>query len=426
MCERLEQDLEENERRASLLTVSFRFYQNKTSVSQSKSSALTSYKPEKIAEQSFNIVAKATQQLPISFLGLSAGKFNKAKGSENFMNFFKPSAVDSCASPSSSSTNINTDKATEISKLTEESAKFDDDVNDVRVKEEFDDNVHDVGVKEEIETHTVEKVKTEKNLKPSSSAGKARRRSSPCSSIQKSLKPDNFKKSFFMNILKQKQLNYEDSETEMEEDLVETNEEDANSHDNDTEDIAQNNTEHVSTDNAESPDKICSSASNNDVAVELQEIFPDLNDIDPNIVRLLPLHLQQEAKKFLKTPEPPINKTGDSGKAKNKTASKRSKEKVTKCKTTSQKPARIQNFFIKTDANSGSDKFKKCSQCDQLIVVDKFDEHSDYHVAQSLQTQMNRRSSNDETRKRKVITDGPNQLKNKRLSDETISPFFQQ
>lgn len=396
VCERLEQDQEENERRASLLTVSFQYYQNKNSVSQSRSSALSTYKPEKVAEQSFNIVTKATQQLPVSFLGISAGKFIKAKGSENFMNFFKVTANDK--------------NVTDSNKV----------VENLTIKEEIEKDGDTSNVENYRRNDTVEK-SDDKDCK-SSNHIQNNRRSSPCSSIKKSLKTDNFKKSFFMNILKEKQVRNDSIEV-----VSKVDEISENSCDNDCIDVIESKTDVIET----KPCEKSIQSDTNHLSTQLQEIFPDLNDIDPNIVKLLPIHLQEEAKKFLQVKE---NNQGqvETNKTKGKELNKL-KGKNIKSKPFNQKQ-NIQSFFIKTDVNNDfENNLKKCPQCDQLILINKFDEHADYHIAKNLQKEMNRTSDNDENRKRKVIVDRPNNVK-KRLSDEfvnispkteSISTFFQ-
>lgn len=87
ICERLERDLMENERRATLVTICYHYYQNKTTVSQSRSYTLNSYKPKNMTIRCVDIVSKSTQ-CPIAYLGISASKFITVKGSENFRNFF--------------------------------------------------------------------------------------------------------------------------------------------------------------------------------------------------------------------------------------------------------------------------------------------------------------------------------------------------
>ncbi|XP_011497775.1 PREDICTED: DNA polymerase eta [Ceratosolen solmsi marchali] len=418
VCERLEQDLEENERKASLLTVSFHYYQNKTSVSQSRSCPLTSYKPEKISEQCFNLVTKATHQ-PISFLGISTSKFIKAKGSENFINFFKSNATDNCTSISN----------TDIS-----------EVNDnLKTKNSMNVNCNKTERNEKHKIsndYIINETTKNKNLESSSVEIKQNKTSSPCSIIQHSLKSDNFKKSFFMNILTQEKL-----KTDHLNSITNTREHDFEIHDCNTtsnEDLRPNNNDNIKnsseniTKKSDKKKQKSSMYGNDETTIGIEEIFPDLNDIDINIVRLLPSHLQQEVKKLLKTTEV-HEKNVTLNKAIDKKINKNSKGKLFKSKSQNKK-SNIETFFINTAVNNDLKEFKKCPQCHQLIVINKFDEHNDYHIAATLQKEINQNSDNVETRKRKVITNNSNHLK-KRVNDQIVtyvsktksgSSFFQQ
>ncbi|KAJ8681774.1 hypothetical protein QAD02_017566 [Eretmocerus hayati] len=417
VCERLEQDSEENERRASLLTVSFQFYQNNSAVSQSRSIALSAYKPEKLAKQCSNIVKKATQLQPISFLGLSAGKFIKARGSENFVNFFKKSDENN-RTRQDMKLNVEADYETE-------EAVEDNDIS----FEETVINAEEKGFEEYQKC-----MDSEKNCTPSTSRATNDEKSSPCSTIQSSLKTDNFKQSFFMNILKEKRSISEDSELPLAKPNLSSNSQGIRKNTKAIVSLSESKGKSESKMHLKEDDKIesldeSSTNENEGAMVELKEIFPDLNDMDPHIIRMLPIHLQQEANKFLRN----ISKTRQNGKIRETKSKKRdtipdtslgncdetheSLEKArTKLKDVNTKQSRgrppknkslssksnIQNFFIKTAVNGDSDcNFKKCMQCDQLILISKFDEHNDFHVAQNLQTEMNR-MSNGETRKRKV------------------------
>ena len=364
-------------------------------MSQSRSCAITSYKQEKVAEQCFNIVMKATQQLPVSFLGVSAGKFVKARGSENFMNFFKSNTNDQSNFSINNTVHNKTNNTADKSK--------EEDIT------EFDNNINNIEMHGERNQNCLVQKSEDKNVKRACTTN---RRSSPCSSLQKSLKSDNFKKSFFMNILKDKQTKYNDME---ENKTIEQNSSESINFKN-NQDCIENNIEvkHLHPKNLESQFK--NGSKNNEASVRLQEIFPDLNDIDPNIVRMLPSHLQDEAKRYLKIVEF-RNTNSVPNKVKNKEINKTSKGKS---KSSNQKPS-IQNFFINTDVNNdSSNNLRKCSQCYQLILVDKFDEHSDYHVAQNLQKEINQMSSTEEQRKRKCVLNSPNRVK-KLISDENIN-----
>lgn len=473
ICERLEQDLEENERRASLMTVSYQYIQNKNIVNQSKSYAITTYKTEKVTEQCLNIVVKQTQQQPIAFLGLSAGKFIKAKGSENFMNFFKTSAPSSTA-PVDEVVKESTTPDT----FYEESQYFNGEVNGEIIEdsqnrqenrkhenklhppekveesvEEIDNIQNDPQIQRNRKTISLEKLQITKlqspfdrmkvnrhnevlqnkssnlieNIEATNKAKspfnkvKTSRKSSPCSKIQSTLKTDNFKQSFFMNILKGKQSEEDEIQDEEYEAPPIDNINNVHACDdssNDSEKIEDNESLQVVASISKPQDKSPMQC-NSIVLTKLQEIFPDLNDIDPEVLGILPFDLQDEAKKLLKAKEG-REKDADAGKMKTKDMGKGSKIKNMKSKPKIQKCS-IQNFFIKTDVVNDSDSnMKKCPQCGQLILVNKFEEHNDYHVAQNIQQQINRLSNGDESRKRKVNLDSPKHVK-KRLSDEFVN-----
>lgn len=362
---------------------------------------MTSYKPEKMTEQCVHLVVKATQLQSIAFLGLSAGKFIKARGSENFMNFFKTGVCDK-------STSSNT---ADDSKLQEETEMMDEDDDD----NEETENVENKNETNRMEDECKSKFFTEKTfakqVKPITPVSKAKvnKKLSPCTSIQKSLKSDYFKKSFFMNILKENQPQIEENNKN-----VESNEQNSmdgvnslDMFDEEDDNVEESNIPSTSKESANT------NTSSNKVTVELKEIFPDLNDIDPEIVQMLPLHLQQEAKKLLLTSKEK-DKSLEENKKFVKESNNSNKEKSIK-KSNKLKPKSIQNFFIKTDANKD---LKKCVECDQLILVEKFDEHCDYHVAISLQKEMNKTPIVDDNKKRKQSFSSDNQKK--RLSEEII------
>lgn len=413
VCERLEQDLEENERKATLLTISFQYIQNKVAESHTRSIACTSYKQEKVTEQAFNIVSKATQQLPIAFLGISAGKFVKAKGSENFKNFFKTKVNN----PSSLTKNI-------IEESHQESA-LDKSfiIDEIDPEEESRINENDKKINE---TGTILDENSKKNevIEPTFKK-KVNQKSSPRSKIQKSLKTDNFKKSFFMNILKEKQPNKDHDSSSVQKPVVspksDCSEQDSGSNIDD--DILESNTETVLARLHGTKSQESSSTSRSSNALEkLKEIFPDLNDIDPTVVKLLPIPLQDEAKKLLKmknsVESSEKNEYTNNSKDKEIIKSNRGRPPKIKSQSNNQK-SKIKNFFIKTDVNTSSNDFKKCPECGQLILVSKFEEHKDYHVARNLQREINQPTVSDDTRKRKALEQSPSRPK-KRVSDEIV------
>ncbi|XP_058797700.1 DNA polymerase eta [Phymastichus coffea] len=477
ICERLEQDLEENERKASLMTVSYQYIQNNKIINQSKSYAISSYKTEKVAQQCLNIVVKQTQQQPIAFLGLSAGKFIKAKGSENFMNFFKANPSEKSTFSLSNQIDKVANESNNVDKGEDEIENADDEVNSEIVNnqknhrheqlhphDEFETPYNEAAALQESKhrqnntkiktsfekspTKTMqsldkmknrkyeiientkknnirEEIENSKKTKSPLNAVKANRKSSPCSKIHSTLKTDNFKQSFFMNILKEKQS--QDDEIQDEEyeaphegsiDNVDICNDICNDTSNDSKKIEDNGNMEVEISIPKSQNQ--SLLPNNSMApVKLQEIFPDLNDIDLEVVRLLPIDLRDEAKKWLKMEEV-REKNSEPDKMKAIDIHKGFKKKSSKSKSIQQN-SDIQHFFIKTDLiNSSNTSMKKCTQCDQLILIDKFEEHNDYHVAQNIQKELNRLSNGNETRKRKVVLDSPKHIK-KRLSDDFVN-----
>lgn len=359
VCERLEQDAEENERRASLLTISYQFYQNEKSISQSRATHLNSYKHEKVAQQCFDVLTKATQH-PISFIGFSAAKFVGAKGSENFINFFKTEGPKSTQLNENSAKNpkpgeklINSfdtsEKITEGKEIENNTRVIEVEENETKSETQNNDAL---GASCENSPKSVSKkkmisfFKTINNIEsPPSKKTPSRRvqNKSPQTSKNISACSSNRTKSFFANLLENKNKNVNTPKVE-------------------------ENT--LGTTNAET-DK------DTNCAVKLQDIFPDLNNIDPSILACLPIHLRKEASEYLKhknqTQKSPENATKKVGRPKG------SKSK------TKEQPNRINNFLINAKANGDSEDFQNCPQCGQLISLEKSAEHKDFHVAQSLQ-----------------------------------------
>ncbi|CAB0036918.1 unnamed protein product [Trichogramma brassicae] len=192
ISERLEQDFEENERKATSLTVSFHYIQNKKVISQSRGFALTTYKQEKIAEMSINAVLKVTQHLPISFLGVSAGKFIKSRGSENLKKFFKPS---------SSLNNLQGSEKEDVNNFIDEH---------VELIKKLKSQITNSNSSNENNSETLKNVsipiEQSSNSQSCSTSLKINDKFSPCSKLQKSLQREKFKQSFFINVLKENKL----------------------------------------------------------------------------------------------------------------------------------------------------------------------------------------------------------------------------
>jgi len=100
VAERLDKDLGENKRRAKLLTVSYHQDIDSRSISSSRSGPLTSYDPQKIMADAFELVKKSNTGCagapdvwypPLKYLGLSVGKFVSEDAAQNstIHDFFK-------------------------------------------------------------------------------------------------------------------------------------------------------------------------------------------------------------------------------------------------------------------------------------------------------------------------------------------------
>lgn len=433
VCERLDQDLEENERRATLLTVSFHYYQDKVEISQSRSCPLNSYKPEKVADSCFNIITKSVQQ-PIAFIGLSAGKFIAAKGSDYFRSFFK--------------SNPNKEEATTSEKLESKNplnTSFELQNNEVNSVSSTKENNSTSNLDEtNSNSNTKENNRVEndkKDLQQKENEGKVNkncedffsnnRRTNSRDSFDRALNSQPFKQSFFMNILKR---NHESTEDETNDSALQTNEEEQseqthvnlNVYDtNENQFLDSENTEEIpirqSSDTLEISSKaeekvevegkysstLYSQVSNSNwsaakmdnvepfvnnnskVNVKLQEIFPDLSDIDPGVISLLPQELQQEATELLKNTTK-VNKKAEILAKHIKMKKNINKQKLQEAGT-SKSENTIHNFLVKTNTNCEiDDSVKKCDKCHQLVPVEKLIEHNDFHIAHELQRKMNK------------------------------------
>lgn len=93
ISERLEQDLQENNRRAKQIVLSFAQEFNKKDVHSSRTMLLNSYDAKKITDDTFDNLKRHTQKsdgsFHIKFLGLSAGKFENTKNVYDISTFFK-------------------------------------------------------------------------------------------------------------------------------------------------------------------------------------------------------------------------------------------------------------------------------------------------------------------------------------------------
>ncbi|XP_078041307.1 DNA polymerase eta isoform X2 [Augochlora pura] len=427
VCERLEKDQEENERRATLLTICYHYYQNKTVVSQSRSCNLNSYKPEKMAAQCINIVSKSTQ-CPVAYLGISAGKFVQAKGLESFKNFFK---VKDSKPRKNVFVRAETLKANCIQSTN----------NSIETENTVNDKIPDVDVNKEYDVKTNAKLNVQVPNMKTDSSPTSRRLNNLMSSLNKqnkkkallemkknsskldeSIDQNEFKGSFFMNILNENDNKREDtcvSETELNDNnnvnvtcdtMSKSNtremefESDCNVFegkaykDNENSDFKESNNvvpdkqsnchklesiNIIETEQPSSSTYICESNETTNVQnfTKLQEIFPDLDDIDPSIVDLLPPQLQEEAKIYMKARTKKITKESS---LKNLKAKSKFKSSTPKAKNSG-----IYNFLVKRPSNVTSVPSKQCLQCYQMIAVSRYNEHCDFHMAENLQRELN-------------------------------------
>lgn len=435
VCERLEQDFEENQRRATLLTIFYHYYQNRNIVSQTRSLALTSYKPEKVASQCVEVVTKSTR-CPVAFMGISASKFVPSKESGSFLRFFKnvkskendktnSDKSDIINSPrdminSSSSSEIKEEKFTTVN--TEDSS--------LKMEEKQIN-------KESVATNSKPIIKTSKRILNNSLNMSAE--DSPISkrvvkliqvcnereqaeskdkrSSKMIINKNDFQDSFFMNIYKTKKKecsdnideNIDGEELESSADEM-MHEIDTNNEDNYNSNLCvQKNVDekpstsrqyiHVSNNHGEST-RNNEGTSAQDPSVRLREIFPNLDDIDPDILPLLPADLQEEARLY--TESRSTKQESVKNVVKDLPKTKRGRPSKSKIAGKSGKSNPMYNFLIKTDSSEGEVPLERCAECDQMIPITKFCEHVDFHVAQNLYREINKPASGEMGVKRKL------------------------
>jgi DNA polymerase eta len=93
MIERLEKDLQENNRRAKQMVVSFSQENNKKDISSSRTQPLTLYNLKKIVQTAFDVIKKnclkADGSYHLKFVGLSAGHFEDVSKVREITSFFQ-------------------------------------------------------------------------------------------------------------------------------------------------------------------------------------------------------------------------------------------------------------------------------------------------------------------------------------------------
>lgn len=462
----------ENQRRATLLTVSYHYYQNRNTVSQSRSLTLNSYKPEKMASQCVDVIIKSTQ-CPVAFIGISASKFIPSKESGTFLKFFKtirskdsdhdidmPKTLNSSKNVDSRS-NFNVAKEKLLDVMTsndqfleikeKKSLAISIDKEVPLLKREEKQQSLTVVSSEEDPLQDDECVIFEESIAISSEAiasGTKRivdnllntnAEDSPtsrrvfklmqvCTERDKikwkdkrmsSMRMNNsdFQSSFFMNVYK---TDKKDCSNNIDEgvDIAETLEitERSTASSAKKSDMNNEDTDACDTDlrvrgNAHEEPSTSSAYNNNEdsltkeehhaqnPSVQLREIFPDMDDIDPEILLMLPSDLQEEARRYAKSRDQKRENTKMA-----RDLPKTAKGKSSKSKANGKEKRRsplLYDFLIKTNASEHDIPLKRCAECDQMIPVTRFSEHTDFHVAQNLCQEINRPTSNEKNAKRK-------------------------
>lgn len=470
----------ENQRRATLLTVSYHYYQNRSTVSQSRSFTLNSYKPEKMANQCVDAITKSTQ-CPVAFVGISASKFVPSKESGTFLKFFKTVKAES-----NDKTNRKADRSVAVNS-SEGTSKFkadceaegkkssiiidletiitDKEARPLKEGEKEEslaiaangnaqiENVESVAIEESItmtnsETATtgnkrIVDVSLTRNSEDSPTSRKVFKLMQVCNKRDevesKSKRMSNvdinnkdFQSSFFMNVYKTGRNNRSD-ETHGIDRSIDTAEKSAHAErstvvssvkdldadeavtDDHSSDSCMRENSHVeipSTSRAHT--RTCSNnvspvkERNEEIStaqnstVRLREIFPNVDDIDPDILLLLPADLQEEARLYAKSRE----KKRENAFVTRNLPTKATKGKSGQRSKVAGKSKRcgplLYNFLIKTDSHDHDVPLKRCAECDQMISVTRYDEHADFHVAQNLCREINKPTAGENGVKRKL------------------------
>ncbi|KYQ47834.1 DNA polymerase eta [Trachymyrmex zeteki] len=450
VCERLEEDFVENQRRATLLVISYHYYHNKSTISQTRSLALNSYKPEKMANQCVDVITKSTQ-CPVAFIGISVTKFIPSKESGSFLKFFKnikPKDEEKVVILNLHRDTMNSMSNSEAKEKTLFNSKEVYSLESKRQKSQK--------VKESIAKTNEGMMKGSKriiNLNMSAVNSPTSKRVSKliqvCNERDKTkiknehlsgmiINNNDFQNSFFMNVYKTEEKkcynNVDESTNTMEESkcrkrLIVCNAGEKNVNDENIDDYnidlrrqvnvyetpsTRHVYMHVNSNNEESTETYAQNPS-----MRLREIFPDLDDIDPDILSLLPADLQEEAKLYMKSRGKKqenvkiareLPKTGRGRPSKATLAGKSDKRR-----------SPLYNFLIKTNSDEYNVPLERCAECDQMIPITKFSEHVDFHVAQNLYQEINKPTSsengNSASAKRKLEGDEVNVFTKRQTSN---------
>ncbi|XP_012260865.2 DNA polymerase eta isoform X1 [Athalia rosae] len=476
MSERLDQDMEENNRKATLLTVSYHYYKDNKIINQSRSCRLTSNKAEIIMKNCLDIIIKFTKY-PIVFMGMSASKFIEIdKEQANFRNFFKANIdvsnklVPNCtllAEDTGDTSSLDTECPSNETSCNNKMSSGESDIDEARSRP----------VGSECSKFFAAAQQDDKSIASSSHGMKTENKEdtskiiSPVSLLRaenKKLKPDNFKKSFFMNILTSNRISSEHeapggSGFDVTSCSGELSAENAKPEKNPNEtsgdvlpqelQVSENfkNQKDVKKKDSSSINTIepkelfrptnCTSqteesefllSNRTDVddcddnnSIKLQDIFPDLNNLDESVVAVLPQRLQREAKAILQS------------RSKGNLESKLNTVKVKEQKSKEQKRSRgkvtgqtrlnkIDSFFSNQIKPLGSSNdatlTEKCSECDKLIPVSEILEHADFHIARELSKEINKSLISSKVMTPEKATTNGKPSKRKRNKPESREP----
>lgn len=433
----------ENQRRATLLTISYHYYQNKSTISQTRSLTLNSYKPEKMANQCVDVITKSTQ-CPVTFMGISVTKFIPSKESGSFLKFFKNvkpqneevvsnSLEDTINSMSNSEIKGEipfTVNSKEVHLLETERQKPQKIEESSLVKELIAKNsegtmkgskriVNNLNTSAE-DSPTSKRVS--KLIQVCNERDKTKARNKRLSGMV--INKNDFQDSFFMNVYKteeKKCYNNIDGnvetvkESKCRKQLI-SNADEKDADDENIDDynidlcIQENAREtpstsyvhtRVNSNNEEPTEESNERTSKQDPSVRLREIFPDLNDIDPDILSLLPADLQEEARVYMKSRDKKQENIKVARELMKTKKGRPSKSTVTGKKSKSP----LYNFLIKTNPGEHDVPLERCAECNQMISITKFSEHVDFHVAQNLYQEINKPTSSENGNAKRKLED---------------------
>lgn len=375
-----------------------------------------------MAIQCVGIITKSTQ-CPIAYLGICATKFIPSKESDVFMKFFKPVKPEDYKIEASNS---------EIDRLETIDLPKEDTLNlqslEPKEKSVLLVNKEDVSQNNVINKKLVSQLMNNKimmkeskrilnnslnmNAEDSPTSSRVFKLIQVCnehdeteSTIKRmsnvGVNNNDFQNSFFMNMYKTEEKNILDNVD------VSTDGTDSDQH------LQKDNSDKLSVnyvsdhlDNSDNSDKDLIKEHNEitveNPSVQLRDIFPNMEDIDPDILLLLPANLQQEARMYM-TAQSKKQKTVKPVQNLPKTSKgKTNKSSKVASKTPSKKHSPLYSFLIKTDSNEHNVPLERCPECNQMIAVVKYSEHMDFHVAQNLYEKLNKPTSGENGVKRKI------------------------